>query len=605
MSKVKKKVKEIKTLQRIKISSQKAIDRLKHGFFVVDVETNGLQATADKFIFGCIYGHDYMYYFRSIEDFKKEIATDRFKNKYIFAHNAEFDLTVLYGNIKIDLDREAIFNGKFILARKDGRTFADSMNIYPTSVKNIGKSIGIEKMDIENEYLTGNVLTITDDMIEYCFRDCEIVYKALLKIFEKCQTIKPTIAGLSLIYYRKFYLPHAISYKEKETNYFFDSYFGGRVECFKIGKTKSFKYDINSMYPYAMSFCVFPNPRTLKEEKSPTIHDLMYHLKYSEGLAEIEVVHKETEFGFLPIKKDNKLIFPNGKFTGTWNFPEIRFALEQKVIEIKKVKKIVYGFPMESVFKKFSTELFTERRKATGIDNVILKNILNNLYGKFAQRIKYKEIYMKEIDYDMLDTLETKGIPYELKMFSKERKDCYLHIQTPPKNMYHTISLFSSYITSEARVYLLKQMLRYQKHKITYIDTDCICVEKEIPMNKKNSSFFGDKLGQFKKEESFIIEIFGNKNYNEITHIDLLTSLPVQNRKIKGIRKGSYKLISDENGLVEKDIFQIHKLVKTKEAIRRNIQAGTVNEFEKENKNIYDKRIVLPDGNTKCLILES
>jgi hypothetical protein len=86
-------------------------------------------------------------YIDSVESFKKEFDNDIYKDKYVFAHNAEFDLTGIFGNIIKNVDRSAVFNGKFITANYKGIKFGDSMNIYPSSVKKIGEMLGSEKLE--------------------------------------------------------------------------------------------------------------------------------------------------------------------------------------------------------------------------------------------------------------------------------------------------------------------------------------------------------------------------------------------------------------------------------------------------------------------------
>lgn len=549
---------------------------------MLDVETDGLQATPDKFIFGCIYGHNYRKVLYSVQEFKDVLFSGLFKNKYIFAHNAEFDYGVIWGNIKQQLDREAIFNGsRFICAKKDKVNFGDSMNIFPkTTVKKLGDVIGLKKLELDEKFKKGKgVKEVTALDIEYCLRDCEIVYRSLLKIFEMVQSVRPTLAGLSLLYYRRFFMPFAFMYNKELSDKFFDSYYGGRVECFKLGVTHSFKYDINSMYPWAMREARFPNPKFLKEVKNPTIDKFNWALKSKEGMAELEVEHTNRNFGFLPVRHDSKLLFPTGKITGSWCFPEIRLALKRRAIKIIKVKKLIYSYPMDSPFKKFSVELYNKRMQQQGIEKEITKLLLNSLYGKFGQRIKFRDVYMDELDFDLVEKLKEKNIPYELKFFNAKRKDCYIHIFDQNKSKVHTICPFPAYITSLARVYLLEQMIKYEKYNVTYCDTDCICVEKELPL--KDSV----ELGEFKKEHNIITEIYGNKNYSE-----LLPDKSVS-KKIKGIPKKALE--------ISPNIYTFTKLIKTKQGIRQQLITGTPIEIKKVLKNEYTKRIKTKHGRTK------
>lgn len=593
-----------------KLSLVKDLDKIRKKFFVFDVETYTRDARPEGFAVCCMYGFNYKKVFHSIEEFKEELFSGAFKNKYIFCHWAEFDLNAIFGNIKKELDRQAVFNGsRFIIAQKDKVLFADSLNIYQTSVKSIGEILGINKLEMGSRFGTGKRFKVSDEEITYCYRDCEIVWLALEKIFTMVQSVRPTLASLSMLYYRRFYMPFSFAYNELSIK-FFDSYYGGRVEAIKLGKTLSSKYDINSMYPYVMTYAKFPNPKFVKKSHASTPKGLLHDLKYYEGQATIKVKHKKNNFGFLPVKHNGKLVFPNGVFSGTWCFPEIRYALKMKVIEILEVNEVFISYPMESPFKSFATETYDKRLKSEGIEKNNLKLILNSLYGKWGQREKFKEIYFEEIPLDFIELLKENEIPFEIKIFNKVRTDCYLHIFKAIKinkdyteislddkgfaTKIHSIPAFSSYITSHARVYLLENVLKYQKQVVTYMDTDCVCLEKEVDILQSL------ELGAFKKEEEIIDEIFGNKNYSEIKK-------GKANRKIKGIPKKAEKLDGTYN-ILKKAInndntYEFSNIVKTKRAIRQNKDAGVWEIATRELKAVYDKRTVKPNGKTSPLVL--
>ena len=261
--------------------SDKVTKNLDSKFYVFDVETKGLDARPEAFIFGCMYGKNFQKVFYTREDFQNEFKKAKYKTKYIFAHNAEYDLTSIYGNIITGLDNKAIFNGRFMLAESNGVRFADSFNILPSSLKKIGQILGIEKLELNDKFKTKNSkdFHITKKDIEYCMRDCEIVYEALLKIFTIAGDVKPTIGGLSMNFFRRKYLDTSIMTDSTHDESFYESYYGGRVECFKIGKTKSYKYDVNSMYPYCMANMYFPNPNNFRLKKKIKPSELDFYLK--------------------------------------------------------------------------------------------------------------------------------------------------------------------------------------------------------------------------------------------------------------------------------------------------------------------------------------
>ena len=120
------------------------ISKIKYNFYVFDTETTCLEPQPKNFVFGVIYGYNRIKVLYSVEEFIEEFSNSKYKNKHMFAHNAEFDLLSIFGNVFLKIDSAAIFNGKFIAAKYKDLTFADSMNIYPASVEKLGNIIGQE-----------------------------------------------------------------------------------------------------------------------------------------------------------------------------------------------------------------------------------------------------------------------------------------------------------------------------------------------------------------------------------------------------------------------------------------------------------------------------
>ena len=561
---------------------------LKSKFYVFDIETTCLEPTPENFVFGCLYGENYCKIFHSVNDFVEIIKDSRFKNTHIFAHNAEFDLLGVFGNIFENLDDSAIFNGKFISAKYNDITFADSLNIFPTSVAKLGQLYGENK--IVNDKIKEGGLTkenLTNEDIEYCIRDCKIIYDLLLKTFENTGgKVKITIGSLALYDYRLRYLDEKIVYNE-HCEKFFNSYYGGRTECFKIGTVNAVVYDVNSEYPFAMKYCTFPDPSTLKHEIRCSVEYLDFIMLSHEGCVKCEVLHKESYFGYLPYRdeKTNKLTFPIGRFSGWFNFNELRFAIEKGVVTVLTVDEIVYSQPIDSPFVKFVDTLYNERKNSKDeFERFLLKLKLNNLYGKLATRLKNKSRYYKHIPYEQIEDLENNGTFYKLKIFSESRNDCYLETEnTEMKVSYYAIPSFASYITSFARVHLLKALLANEHNNVCYCDTDSVFLENEF------IGTIGNELGEFKKEDKIVTAVYGLKNYVAVEGGEI-------KKIIKGVSKGSKEIAPNT---YEKTVY-----FKTKESLRRNTEAGTKKKVTKVIKNTYDKRDVLSDGNTKpiCLI---
>lgn len=574
-------------------------------FYVFDLETgkqkktkNGitikweLNARPESFVFGVIYGHNFTRVIHSRKEFIRELQDKRYKGKKVFAHNfGKFDSIVLYDNIFL-LDPEAIFIGsRFITATNGVCIFGDSLNIYKASVKEIGKAVGKEKLGMDDgKYSVSHWPKDKAADVNACIRDCEIVWDALHGIFQQAGEIKLTIGSLAMEYYRRYHQPFHIEHRKEYTKYFFDSYYGGRTEAFKFGKTHAKMIDVNSMYPAVMKTTVFPNPKTLKIEQQPDLKFFSSLLKHYEGCATCLVRHPKIWLGLLPYREGNKLKFPGGdEFIGTWNFNELRFAIRHGV-KLLHVQQVVYGDKMPSPFVSFVDTLYLEKFIATRECNELAKFrtkfLMNNLYGKFGQRIDTETIYIDDVQkrIDEIREYQRQGRLLQLIPFNSLRVDCFMIVKSlKEKDISYSIPSFASYITSAGRVVLGEKLLSMKANNVVYCDTDSIAFEID------NGVPSSEQLGEWKVEDKIITEIRGLKNYTFV--------------------KGG-KTINRIKGVPMKDAVQIDAttweyktLTGIKESLRRNIEPGILTARVKKLSGIYDKRKVLKDGTTEPIIV--
>lgn len=582
-------------MRSLKVANQKIdVEKIKYKFFVFDTETTKLEPMAKNFVFGVVYGFNYSKVIYNVEDFKTEFQNKRYKGKYVFAHNAEFDLLTVFGNIFTEVDSTAVFNGKFISAKYFDVTFADSMNIYPTSVEKIGKLIGMNKLvnkKVKGQNLRKDNITVED--IEYCKTDCRIVFQALLRIFEMTGTIKITLPSLAMFDFRFNYLSEDIQFSEL-VDEFYESYYGGRTECFKIGRVNAAVYDINSLYPYAMRDCVFPDIKHLKKEVAADVKFLSFALKNYEGMAKVRVRHKDTYIGCLPCKmevnKSTKLVFPVGEFETIINFNELRFAVDSGFVQVLKVYYMVYGNPVKSPFTEFVDDNYKKRMSSNDeLNRTIYKLKMNSLYGRFGMRMKMTTEYYDQIPFDIIREIKEAGKYCDVQVFNEQRNDCYLITENEKfKNSFFSIPTYSSYITSEARIILLKALLTNQNESLCYCDTDSIFLEGTF------KGELSDQLGDFKNENKKVTKIEGLKNY------EYENEKGEQILVIKGISKAAKK---ETDRLTGREVYKTQKYYKTKQSLRQGKEAGQSFEMIKELKHKYDKREVLNNGETKPIKL--
>ncbi len=579
-------MKELKPTRRTK--------KLLDDFFVFDTETgdtlaNGnvkwkLDARPESFIFGCVFGKNYKRVITSVREFQQEFQHPRYKGKKVFAHNAEYDLNCIFGNI-YQFDNEAIFNGRFISATNGNCMFADSLNIYKASVKDIGEKMGYPKLELGSNLESKGGYTQKD--VEYCFRDCEIVWFALYKIFEESGAIKITQASLSLNLFRTKFLGWGIKHNEN-VSVFWETYYGGRCEAFVLGDVEAQVIDVNSMYPAIMRSIQFPDPSKICEEKKCSIKRLPMLLSSFEGCINATVTHEKNWMGYLPVKRENKLIFPVGTFSGWWNFNEFKFALDAGVIEVNQINEIFYAPRIESPFKNYVDSLYAQRLSSTDdLEIERIKIFMNSLYGKFGARLKEQNIYLPDwrAAAPLIKEHLRNGTYITLLLFNAERDDGFLVVKSKQgigdNAMSYSIPSFASYVTSAARVKLLEKgiELKSKGFNPVYCDTDSWFYNstKEYQSEKE--------LGLWKVENKKITRIIGLKNY------EFIDNKGEKKRKLKGVPKNAEKL--DTNN------FKFFSMVRTKESLRRNIDSGIFVERKKRLNLNYDKRVVNKDGSTK------
>jgi len=558
-------------------------------FYVFDTETgikhkNGkikymLSARPEHFIFGVIYGpKGFVKVIHSVNEFKKEFKKKRYKNKIVYAHNAEYDLSCVYGNI-YELDPGAIFNGKFISCGNGNCRFADSFNLLPTSVKKLGELLGLPKLELGHNYESDAKKIIED--VKYCIRDCKIVYDSLAKIFEPLEP-SFTIGSLSLKLFRAQYLTNSIKV-DPGADQFFECLYGGRTEAFKLGSCDANVYDINSAYPYVMKEKHFVDPGSLRTIHNPNEGTAQEIIKQCEGFINATVyVDPEEKLPALPYRTDDRLIFPCGEFAGSWTFPEIRNALKNTKTKLIKIHKIVYGKRIESPFKQFVLDQYTKRNST---DDEFLryyyKLLMNNLYGKLIQRAR-EEFRFCQTQRDAWQFMRERKLK---KAEIIEVNGGYFLRYDTHRIFSHTIAAWGAYVTTYVRV-MLHEMMKPNLDKLVYCDTDSVFIEKNMRMDSKD-------LGGWKREEKKITNIRTLKDY---VYID---EAGKEKQMLKGVKKDAIQLDPEAN------VFRYKRMIRTRESFRRKdmLPPGTFVEQLKLLTGDYSKRQVFKDGTTKPFIL--
>ncbi|MCP4897226.1 MAG: hypothetical protein GY906_09680, partial [bacterium] len=463
------------------------------------------------------------------EWFRFETATDfwswveaRARGKvrmYLFAHNWAFDAPVLdtfnlLPHRKWVLKRAIIECPPVILVwRREETTIEmlDTLNWWLVPLAEVGRSMGIPKLEMPATNASRS------EWDTYARRDVEIVRVALLKwwdtlIRHDLGGFARTKAGQAMRSYRHRFMDAPILIDEDlpALKLARESYHGGRVEAFRIGRVEGpvHCYDVNSMYPFVMRECQYPVSLARRIRRASPV-DLQ---RWAESYCLVARVRVHTQRNRFSLVRDGKLIFPIGRFWIALTTPDLNDALESG--EIEAVDEVCL-YERAPLFSRFVSELYTLRLEAADSGDTarahLLKYVMNSLYGKFGQKGSvWETIGPSEDDRVRVwrehDVVE--GTTRLLRQFAgiaQEKKQDEESRESHPA--------IAAHVTAYARAHLWGLIKRVDPGCVLYCDTDSLIVTnggRECLANSLDEV----ALGGLKHEWSAPwIEIHGAKDY--------------------------------------------------------------------------------------------
>lgn len=503
----------------------------------------------------------------------------------VSAHNLPFDFLVLdavnqlptYG---FQVEFPILGGTKFITKAKGEKSslwFIDSMNYLPTSLKAIGQSLGIEKLEMP-EGEAGPTAWDT-----YCLRDVEILetfWRTLITFYRDHDlgAFATTAASMAFNAFRHKHMHHEIFIHDQTDSLETErqSYYGGRVECFRLGTMPQDDYtmlDVNSMYPYVMQVGEFPT-KLLFHEKIPPLSRFQDVMRSYQVVATVGL---ETTSPCYPKRLDGKLLFPVGRFQTTLADPELRLALDRG--DIRYIKGLI-AYDHAPIFRTYVEEFYALRLayKQEQKDAFVLftKLLLNSLYGKLGQRGHEREtlpdkpgvIFGHETIYsEIAHAFKQVYYWYGQGWIEKEEGEAY-----------NSFPAIAATVTSMARVYLWSLLEMGGTQNVLYCDTDSIVCNRS-GLQRLQTEIDPTQLGKLKVEKTTrTLCLRGCKDYVFGDH-----------SKTKGI---SAKAVQLSDNWYE----QIH-FATFKESMRLAIRDGVAfTHVQKKLTRDYDKGTVGQDG---------
>lgn len=385
----------------------------------------------------------------------------RRKERFFYAHNLQYDIGNLFGK-KLDVIDSTLVGGRLIRSVWGSKTFVDTFNIWPMGAEKLGEAFGLEKLKTDS--------MATDK--EYVFRDVEIIHKAMVFAWQFCQMLglkylPATLGGLCVKVWRHWGGDNCHDSTELSR----EAYYGGRVELFKSNndcKGGVAWTDINSLYPSVM---LNDYPGQLQHYGN----QLPEH-----GIATVSIKVPENDLVVLPFRNDvGRIVFPYGKFTGTYTMPEIRAAVENGA----SIIKIHDAWGTSEVIRPYSTfvaRLYETRVKSESeAEKLFFKLLMNNLYGRLGTKGTIGRSVW-QTDKNKFD-----GVPYGEKVL--------VEYQMPLAE--ETNWVHAAYVTAYGRLQLFDYLKRIGTKNLIYCDTDSAifdCPTGTLPFET------GDGLGKMK-----------------------------------------------------------------------------------------------------------
>lgn len=359
---------------------------------------------------------------------------------------------------------------KPIIIRGDGWELRDSFALLPEKLEKLTRDFDVVHKKLE----MGSV-----PLEKYLEHDVKGLYEVLVKVREALgRRVLPASAGSLAIseFGRMVRVGRVFPRLPPELEGFARlAYYGGRVELFEPFCERVFCYDVNSMYPFVMRD--FPYPSGKWFFVTGGVAGKMYEKGFL-GVVCARVSVPRMRVAPLPYRRrDGKVVFPWGSWTGVYCSPELRFAEECGATV--EVLGGVFWRERSYPFAKFVDKWYEVKRRG-GSWRAIAKLILNSLYGKFGERCEREVWRLMPLDRGEVGDIVVGD--YVLR-----------RVPVVVRKPYHRVYV-SAFVTCYARIWLGRVLRRFSED-VVYCDTDSVMLKRPLP-----SDMVGSELGQWKFE---------------------------------------------------------------------------------------------------------
>jgi hypothetical protein len=335
---------------------------------------------------GVFDGKRYRYY-TSIHDFLDRELNAHNNGSWFFAHAGGladmafvFEEIAKMPNVVVD----ARFSGSSAIIvevqyRGFSFWFVDSFWLLRDKLRKIGEALGILKGGEE-----GNIDIYSaplEELAIYNEQDCFILWTAIKQfedlLWDLGGQLHMTIASCAMNLFRRVFLTETIKTSAVVNLWAGEAYHASRVEPFKPVCVDADYWDINSSFPYAMTF---PAPGNVKAfRRSLPDHELY--------IAECEITVPKMHLPPLPYRAGARVYYPTGSWRAWFTGVDLQLLLKRGGT-IHKVHSVVEFHPNTDL-KQYAETIYALRLAAQKAGNtymaLVLKYLMNSCYGKFSE----------------------------------------------------------------------------------------------------------------------------------------------------------------------------------------------------------------------------
>jgi hypothetical protein len=544
----------------------------------------------------------------SIDAFLNGELTDKNRGKWFYAHagglaDAQFLLEKFIDRPEFQV--QGFFSGSsaVIIPVRKGKltwTFVDSYWLLRDKLAHLARTVGLEKGGDDYRcqdfpacghpikaicssapkcgcHLHGDPTCIFyapySVLADYNRLDCVILWRAIDEFQKRLLALggelRMTLASCAMRLFRRKFLEHDIFTHRAINQRAQLSYVASRVEVFDqfmLPHHEGKSYDVNSSFPFAMAKPV-PGVYLGADERLPDGDGSTY-------LTDVTIRVRERYLPGLPFKHKSRVFFPVGEWRAWLTKPDVELLLRTGGF-IQKVHEVLHFEPFSDL-AQYVAKLYEMRRIATDdFDKLLLKLLLNSLYGKFAEGEEKTALLLNPPSTECTHERDTCSGDCMEMLFP----GAWLQrtVETPE----HSHVVMSSHITATARTTLFDFMDVCEK--LFYVDTDCVKTTTTLPTAHdaqcRNPECAGCKLGGLKFEGNIGEAFFA------------APKLYVQDGKVKA--KG-FSGMTDEKFRALLSGHEVDFLRMAR--IRENFRAGRSAPIEQ----IYKKRLRLKSIPKRC-----